>query len=326
MKSIAGFIVEITGAKSVELNEVIQNLWSGYGVIQRARLIGRTPEKVMIKHIDLSRDRKNRRGWSGDTSHKRKVDSYQVEARFYESYSSDCGEDCTVPGLVAARALENKFGWVIVMDDLDALGFNERVNTPRDEQIRGCLRWIASFHAAFLGNPGDGLWPTGTYWHLDTRPDEYAAMPKGMLKKSARSIDRRLNEARFQTLVHGDAKIANFCFSKEANVAAVDFQYVGRGCGMKDVAYFISSCLSAQEAGEQENALLEFYFQELKSALARREVEVCFDELEAEWRSLYPFAWADFCRFLIGWSPGHWKLHSYSKRLTQEVLDQIARE
>jgi hypothetical protein len=31
-------------------------------------------------------------------------------------------------------------------------------------------------------------------------------------------------------------------------------------------------------------------------------------------------AWADFHRFLKGWSPDHWKLSDYSERVTREVI------
>ena len=108
-----------------------------------------------------------------------------------------------------------------------------------------------------LANP----WPIGTYWHLATRPDELKVMPEGPLRNHATKIDQRLNQATYKTLVHGDAKIANFCFSEShpSSVAAVDFQYVGGGCGIKDVAYLISSCLSDQEAERFEESLLNFY-------------------------------------------------------------------
>ena len=63
---------------------------------------------------------------------------------------------------------------------------------------------------------------------------------------------------------------------------------------------------------------LSTYFEYLQGALKERN-----DALEAEWRALYRVAWADFHRFLKGWSPGHWKINSYSERITAEVIDNL---
>ncbi|MEM7475429.1 MAG: phosphotransferase [Planctomycetota bacterium] len=322
-------VKQITGARSVELGEQIQSLWSGYGCIQRARVSGAETENVVIKHVDLSRARSNRRGWGGEQSHRRKVRSYQVETKFYQSYSAQSDPSWRIPKLVATYEKPEESGWIMVLEDLDAAGFSERRSELAAEDIQACLRWLANFHATFIGTDAAGLWPVGTYWHLATRPEELEAMPAGPLKQLASQIDRRLNEAEFQTLVHGDAKVANFCFSNGSargippQVAAVDFQYVGRGCGMKDVAYFISSCLSEGEAAAEQESLLSFYFRVLEDALADRGSAVEFARLEKEWRELYPFAWADFCRFLIGWSPGHWKLNAYSTEMTQRVVQEL---
>jgi len=46
--------------------------------------------------------------------------------------------------------------------------------------------------------------------------------------------------------------------------------------------------------------------------------------LEKEWRKLYPYAWADFSRFLIGWSPKHHKLNQYSKKMVENVLNNLS--
>mgnify|MGYP000093138504 CR=1 FL=1 len=88
------------------------------------------------------------------------------------------------------------------------------------------------------------------------------------LRAAAPVLDARLNDCTFRTFVHGDAKVANFCFSDDGRVAAVDFQYVGGGCGMKDVAYFIGSCLDESECERREASLLDAYFSALKEALA----------------------------------------------------------
>ncbi|MEM7395968.1 MAG: oxidoreductase family protein, partial [Verrucomicrobiota bacterium] len=134
--------------------------------------------------------------------------------------------------------------------------------------------------------------------------------------------DLRLKNGRYRTFVHGDAKLANFCFSPDGRaVAAVDFQYIGGGCGMKDLAYFVGSCLDEGDCERRETELLDRYFQTLKTALQERDVDA--EAIEAEWRPLYPVAWTDFHRFLKGWSPGHWKLHRYSERLAREVVEQL---
>ena len=223
-----------------------------------------------------------------------------------------------------AIAIErNDAGWVFVLEDLDAAGFGERASSLTDGRLDACLRWLAAFHARFLGVAPEGLWPVGTYWHLATRPDELAAMDDPELRDAATVLDARLNECAFQTFVHGDAKVANFCFgttpSGEDVVAAVDFQYVGGGCGIKDVAYFFSSCLSDEACEARADELLDRYFGFLRTALDS-DSDVDVDALEAEWRALYPAAWADFHRFLAGWAPGHWKIHDYTRRMTTLAL------
>jgi len=192
------------------------------------------------------------------------------------------------------------------------------------EQIKICLRWLAYFHGNFMDNPGEKLWSIGTYWNLDTRPDEYAVMDNTELRQSAASIDALLNNCTYKTLLHGDAKLANYCFSEDGErVAMVDFQYVGRGCGMKDVAYFFSSCMTGDECEVYETELLDFYFEQLSAALLHYGKRLDRSKLEAQWRSLYDVAWADFQRFLNGWSPQHWKINDYTEKLTNQVVSRL---
>ena len=325
-------ICQATGAERCQLGEVIQQLWSGYGVIQKVNLIGDATTPAVVKHVDLSESRANRRGWDGDNSYLRKVKSYEVEQNFYQNFSSRCSTASRVPSLLGTSRLEDRQGWVIVLEDLDAEGFDVRKNCVSMADVKYCLTWLATFHATFMKSSAKGLWNIGTYWHLATRPDEFAAMENGKLKRAAKAIDESLNNCKFQTLVHGDAKLANFCFAPESDriegeadalprVAAVDFQYVGRGCGMKDVVYFLTSCLSDDQCERQIESLLGFYFQVLKNALGSEFIE--FNALESEWRSMFAVAWADFNRFLNGWSPGHWKLTPFSNRMTDEALKRL---
>ena len=320
-KHFTEITLNATGASALSESEIIQSLWSGYGKIVRCGLKGAAQESVVVKHVHWPTSKHHPRGWNTGRSHERKVKSYQVETAFYKQWAERCNDSCRVPECLALETHGDEV--FMVMEDLDASGFGERRSSVSDADVKACLSWLAHFHATFMNEKSSNLWKIGTYWHLETRPDELAELDDPALKAAAAPIDAKLNESPFQTFVHGDAKLANFCFSTDGRVAAVDFQYVGGGCGMKDVAYFLSSCLCEDECERRETALLNFYFRELKSALERRGRDVDFAALESDWRALYPITWTDFFRFLQGWSPGHWKIHSYSERLAREVLENL---
>jgi hypothetical protein len=307
-------VLQSTGAESITDQEIIQELWSGYGKILRINLAGYSTGSVVVKHIQSEETKQHPRGWNTDIGHRRKLRSYEVETTWYEQYSS--ASAARLPRCLAVDHHEEDV--VIVLEDLDASGYPIRKSQVNWNDIDLVLEWLAEFHASFLGMSPDGLWETGTYWHLGTRPQEFEALSDQRLKNAATIIDRKLNTCTHQTFVHGDAKLANFCFSEEGAVAAVDFQYVGGGCGMKDVAYFIGSCLDEKECEALEQQILDTYFKHLHRAAGGIN-----EALEIEWRSLYRVAWADFHRFLKGWSPGHWKINSYSERITDEVITNL---
>jgi len=151
-------------------------------------------------------------------------------------------------------------------------------------------------------------------------------MPEGPIKQAAHRLDATLSGARHQCIVHGDAKVANFCFSEDMNTcAAVDFQYVGKGVGVRDVAYFLGSCLPEAVLEQSADALLDYYFSQLHRSVEqhlaeKRRQEIDLQALEQEWRDLYPVAWVDFHRFLLGWAPEHEKLNTYSHSLCKKLL------
>jgi Ser/Thr protein kinase RdoA (MazF antagonist) len=186
----------------------------------------------------------------------------------------------------------------LVLEDLDAAGFAGRTDEANDAELDALLGWLASFHARFVGEPlPDGVWPIGTYWHLDTRKDELANIADRALREAAPIAAARLAGAKFQTLLHGDAKDANFCFARDGSVAAVDFQYTGGGPGIVDVAYLLHGRRDEPPDGIDAERL-DRYFDHLRRALP---TSVDATALEAEWRELYPIALLDFSRFLAGW-------------------------
>lgn len=303
-EDLRGTVGELVGAAGVELVEHLQALWSGYGQLWRIAFVpeGEAERRTAIlKWVDPPAK-------GAGLSHRRKLRSYAVEAAWYARYARLCDESCRVPRCLAQRSTAGS--WLLVLEDLAASGFSESRSHLDAREIDACLAWLAHFHAKFMGCTPEGLWETGTYWHLATRPDELSALSHEDLKEAAPLLDARLRAARFRTLVHGDAKVANFCFGP-AGVAAVDFQYVGGGVGVQDVAYFLGSCLEPRSWPHRAPESIDVYFQHLRAALSEARPDLDVADLEAEWRALYPVAWADFYRFLLGWAPGE-RRDSYS--------------
>jgi hypothetical protein len=323
-------VLERLGASQVISTKEIQSLWSGYGQIVRYQLRGGDVSSVVVKHVKLPDNSQHPKGWNTNLSHQRKIKSYQVESNWYKNWSTKCDLSCRVPKCFLVESSDSEF--FMLLEDLDASGYSLRIENASLNDMSLCLDWLANFHANFLAvncktDTQQLLWPKGTYWHLDTRPDELEALGDVALKAAAVKIDQLLTDCRFKTLVHGDAKLANFCFSSDqSRVAAVDFQYVGGGCGMKDVAYFIGSCLHEDDCERYEAELLNGYFFALQKALENRKRFINFRELENEWRIMFSIAWTDFHRFLKGWSPGHWKIHGYSERLAQQVINRYIKK
>ena len=279
--TIREFVAEQTGSRVGHI-ERIQSLWSGYGELLRVQL--EDDSSVIVKSVSPPAHAEQ------DVSYVRKCRSYEVEQTFYRAFAPRCDASCRVARPLGQR--RKKHECLLVLEDLDAAGFAERHHDPIGVELDACLAWLASFHARFIEVAPEGLWKQGTYWHLATRRDDLARIRDRALRQRAPELDRLLREARFQTIVHGDAKPDNFCFSRDGgSVAAVDFQYVGGGCGMKDVAYLLYGTTPKIEA-----RALDTYFTRLRSLCA-----VDADALEHEWRALYPVARDDFRRFLAGW-------------------------
>ncbi len=279
-QDILDHVCTLTGARSARRLERVQSLWRGYGEVVRVALDGGPRPTVVVKLVQPP-----------PGAHPRKLRSYAVEAAFYRHFSLRSRARvarCLGHWTDGARSL-------FVLEDLHAAGFPAPLRPLTPARRRMGLAWLADFHGSFMGVAPEGLWPVGTYWHLATRPEEHRAMGNLALKAAAAGLDAALNRAQHQTLVHGDAKPANFLRTADDRaVVAVDFQYVGGGAGIKDVAYF----LDAHQTVAQRDQDLRFYFDRLRGAMPNT---IDGDGVEAEWRALLPVAEQDFARFLDGW-------------------------
>lgn len=320
-QNLQNLLFKFTNCNRYEIIEEIQSLWSGYGTISRYKLYGGSVDRVVIKHVKFPDVINHPKGWNSDLSHQRKLKSYEVEKNWYKNFAGEPNFLCRMPKCYGVENYNDEV--FMVLEDLDYSGYDQRIVYPGWNDIVVCLKWLANFHGKYMGVNPKGLWKVGTYWNLETRPDELKVLDDIELKNNASKIDYLLNATSYKTLVHGDAKLANFCFSKNKEVAAVDFQYVGQGCGMKDLIYFMSSCFDEEDCSKYEFNVLEIYFNELKLALSIHHPEIKINYVEDEWRSMYYIAWADFQRFIKGWSPLHFKINSYSEAVTHRVINEM---
>lgn len=278
------WVLSQTKAPAISQVHRLQSLWGGYGELLRVHLQG--AGSVILKRVLPPPD-------EGSVSDRRKRRSYQVELAWYQAGAPLCDSHPRVAKFLASRVDGEEM--MFLLEDLGASGFTP-ARPPLPEQREAGLRWLAHFHAKFLHQKPPGLWDQGSYWHLETRPEEWSRMAPSPWKENARAIDQALRNARFQTLVHGDSKPANFLWNSNGEAAVVDFQYVGPGCGIRDVAYFLDCCFGESLTEESLKGWLDLYFQTLRSAL-----ESDVDALEEEWRALFPVAWSDYQRFYLGW-------------------------
>ena len=263
---------------------------------------------------------KNRQSF-GD---RRKAVSYHVESNFYQNVASKLISDrnLSIPVPYYVERNDETDEVTICMSRLEGspggLGSND--------EIYAVLRWLATLHAATWGRKADelvetgGLHPIGSYWHLDTRPDEHDSMPRrgweGRLKRAARAIDERLKRDPMQCCIHGDAKDANMLFSADGNngscVSMYDFQYVGKAPPSIDLAYFF--CVAAACGGTNKE-FLAFYHNELVSQLGDDGEHPSLKQLEDS----LALAFCDFQRFISGW--GSWGCDLSS--VVKGVLDRL---
>lgn len=297
------WVLEQSGARGILEAQPLQELWRGYGELLRLRLEGGHAERLILKRVSPP-------GPSSSVD-RRKLRSYEIEQSFYLSLAADLEGCCRLARCYGATSLgEDR---LLLLEDLIAAGYRPSWQ-PKPEQAKAGLRWLAQFHARFLHQRPAELWNQGCYWRLELRRDEFNQMPDGILKELAEPLDERLSSARFQTLLHGDAKIANFCWNENASAAAVDFQWVGPGCGIRDVALFLDRGIGRRLLASEGQEWLDLYFHYLRQALTEEGHQPDVEALVAEWNSLFSIAWTDYSRFCLGWAGDSYQLDTYSRK------------
>ncbi|KAJ9474564.1 CHK domain-containing protein [Pseudozyma hubeiensis] len=331
----------------------LTDLWAGYGHIYRIHVehppsssSTRLDDTYIVKYI-----RPPPQQSAYDEGHARKMLSYRVEGNFYRHFAHIvAAEELSVPALFASADDAGEGGELLVLEDI-SIRFpvlTERRGTLDPAQIRKSLEWLANFHArswnitrrsdlhSFCPEPsaaanwlGSGLWKQGGYHYLSTRQQELSSISPtshwGSLGLHANSdlptaVDWCLNNpasASSLSLIHGDVKSANMAFNTTSTrMAMYDFQYVGIGLGVQDLAKFLTTSIPPHHLNQDgEETLLKTYHDFLTQNLPRG-AEYSFDQLQQDWE----LALVSWTRFLAGWSGGFWGNVDWLQQRVERLL------
>ncbi|VEU36399.1 unnamed protein product [Pseudo-nitzschia multistriata] len=293
-----------SGVASVTSQARVANLWAGMGSIIRLECSGGSQKSIIAKRIRCPCDPSS----IGD---QRKAASYRVEASFYASkYCRELSEEgICCEGLHTED--DGKGSITILMRPLP----NETLSYMEGKVAEAAVRSVAKLHAYFWGSERareaveeTGLAEQGTYWYLDTRPDEYDRMDgnRGLsarLKRAAHGIDAALKEHEYQTICHGDLKACNMSLSRNPDfVTLVDFQYLGKACPAKDLAYLFVCGIDVDDDFEarREDELLRLYIEELAANGVGDDADAPLPTME-KLKEALDLSYCDLYRWMLGW-------------------------
>ncbi|RPB17426.1 hypothetical protein P167DRAFT_515826 [Morchella conica CCBAS932] len=327
----------------------ITSLWSNYGHIYRLTFPSHPP--LILKLIQPPPTPR-----TASESHIRKLLSYRAERHFYTHLSHHLTPHSPIatPHPISAAYTDA----ALLIDDLTKtfpLSPSHRYSPAHTSAV---IRWLANFHAAYWGwgeaaelelippplqaaapDEARGVWQRGGYWYLDTRAEEMQCLLDddgdggyAFLLPHVQAVAERLRVRPGDlgaTLMHGDCKGANIVFAPpggdgEVRCALYDFQYVGVGLGVQDLAYFLGTSVDVRLLeGGGEDALLRGYYDELVAALGRRGVEVggyTWEVLVGQWE----WALVDWMRFMAGW--GCWGNSRWVEGRARRICERWVRE
>lgn len=223
----------------------------------------------------------------------------------------------------------------------------EKRSVLNKNQVFGALTWLAHLHSSWnlsenqeyilppleeysrrrQGDKRSGVWLNGGYTYLATRRSEYDSLKQdtgsewserlctpfyglGSGSSSIAEMAAAVLTPRgrpCESLIHGDVKSENLFTTEQGEVAFFDFQYVGLGLGVCDLAKLLTCSVplgmlddrlsEKMDMGGGERGLLEWYY----STLMRR------GERAYDWATFirhWETALVDWCRFQASW--GFW--------------------
>jgi hypothetical protein len=221
---------------------------------------------------------------------------YAVELGWYRDLSGDVEIRC--PAVYHARIADNGIDFVLLLEDCAPAAQGDQLRGGDLQQIEAAVLESAALHAPFWGRAEALDWPWLRFGEQTAATfraglpalyqgfrERYAArLPAEILAMGEEFVARFARYSAYQpaapTLVHGDYRVDNLLFYPgDPRPVVVDWQTVGIGSGLADVAYLLGTSIAdpAVRAAEERRLVSRYV-----AALGERGVEadpaLCWEE------------------------------------------------
>ncbi|WP_322761966.1 phosphotransferase [Frankia sp. Cr2] len=207
---------------------------------------------------------------------------YESEVRFYRELAPQTRT--RVPQCFHARKASDGADFVIVMEDLSALGMVDQLAGLSLVQAEQAVTALADLHASWWGKVSTPeldwipsivhprmkmmadlwpqLWPVFVQRFGTDLPDGGEALGEEVLDRYWPFMQQLADEP--WTILHIDYRCENLMFQRDGTgLVVLDWQSIGRGPGAYDLAYLLGGSLTAEVRAAHEEALVERYHREL---------------------------------------------------------------
>ena len=277
-----GQALEVGGVKDCDIKAVeveMLDAANGMGTLCRCRLIGEsskvpTPTSVMVKlpaHEGLAL------GWFAKL-----FATAQREYSFYRHFATQT--PVRVPDLYYANFDRRKQESVLVMEDLHEMETISQATGVGPERALAAVAAIARVHGRFGENPAAEpnvaahcnefqsssqrrilqiVYMASLPIALERFGDCFSSEIRQLAIKFGTRIDSHLASVVKDRprVLHGDFRCENLMFGNEGpeDLALIDWQGFGIGCGMYDIGYFLGCSVSTEHRRRIERESIEIY-------------------------------------------------------------------
>ncbi|MBK5222204.1 MAG: phosphotransferase [Acidimicrobiia bacterium] len=220
---------------------------------------------------------------------------YIREVHFFEQLG--CEVPVRIPTFHHAEVDEETSRFVVVMEDLGQLRCVDQLEGMDLADAEQAVDALARWHAQWWGRAeamatagltvhlGDPIYPAvlpsvfAEGWAKLTAEHDLPASIRDIGPHFADSIAHLLADLAQEptTLCHGDYRADNMLFDDTGQPALLDFQLIGTGSGVYDLAYFATQSLRSEDAAAHERRLFDRWCDGLEAG------GVADLDREAEW-------------------------------------------